>query len=125
MKLLLFSIPAAAGLGLVILALAVLWVRTQCFPLASGEAKWQCGASVWLVALAYLATSFAAAFLARRWKVVVAIFATVLVFPIHAFVPFFGIVFFGSRWHALDSILLFVVLPAVAGGLGGAWASRR
>ena len=122
---LLFSIPAAAGLGLVILALAVLWVRTQCFPLASGEAKWQCGASAWLVALAYLATSFAAAFLARQRRVAAGIIATLLVFPVHAFVPFFGIVFFAARWHAVDSILLLVVLPAVAGGLGGAWASRR
>jgi hypothetical protein len=126
MKLLqLFSIPAAVGLGLAILALAVLWVRSQCFPISSGEAKWQCGASPWLVALAYFAASFTAAFLARQRKVAVAIFSTALVFPVHAFLPFFGIVFFSARWQAVDSLVLFVALPAVAGSLGGVWASRR
>jgi len=124
-KLLLFSIPAAVGLGLAILALAVLWVRSQCFPVSSGEAKWQCGVSAWLVALAYFAASFTAAFLARQRKVAAAIFAAALVFPVHAFVPFFGVVFFGARWQAVDSLVLFVVLPAVAGSLGAAWASRR
>ena len=120
-----FSIPAAAGLGIAILALAVLWVRSQCFPVSSGEMKWQCGASTWLVALAYFAASFTAAFLAPRRKVPAALFAAVLVFPVHAFVPFFGIVFFGARWQAIDAILLFVVLPVVAGSLGGARSNRR
>ena len=121
----LFAIPTAVGLGLAILALAVLWVRSQCFPVSSGEVKWQCGASAWLVALAYFAASFTAAFLAPQRKVAAALLAAALAFPVHAFVPFFGIVFFGARWQAVDAILLFVVLPAVAGSLGGAWANRR
>ena len=61
-------LAAAAGAvsGYIVLALAVLWLRSMCLPVSAQEFKWQCAASFWVVAAAYLGCTFVASFFAAN-----------------------------------------------------------
>jgi hypothetical protein len=119
-------ISAAAGAlaGYAVLALAVLWLFNLCLPVSANQVKWQCEATFWLVALAYFAATFVAAFFARRAAIGVGSAAFMVLFLGHALVPDLAIVSFGKRWYLSAYTLFFALIPAMV-GLAAAQARRR
>jgi hypothetical protein len=120
-------ISAATGAlaGYAVLALAVLWLLNLCLPVATHEVKWQCEATFWLVALAYFAASFVAAFFARHGTIGIGLAAFAVLFLGHALVPDLAIVSFGKRWYLSAYTLFFALIPAMVGLAAAIQARRR
>jgi len=102
-----------------------LWLRNLCLPVSAHEFKWQCEATFWAIAAAYLSCSFVATFLAERWKVAVGLIAFAVLFFGHALVPDLAIVSFGKRWYLNEHTLLFAIIPAMAGVAAAILARRK
>jgi len=119
-------ISAAVGAltGHAVLALAVLWLLNLCLPVSAHQVKWQCEATFWLVALAYFAASFVAAFFARRGAIGIGLAVFVVLFLGQALVPDLAIVSFGKRWYLNVYTLFFAIVPAMV-GLAAATVVRR
>ena len=119
-------ISAAVGAlaGHAVLALAVLWLLNLCLPVSAHEVKWQCEATVWLVALAYFAAAFVATLSAGRRQLAVGLIAFAVLFAGHALVPDLAIVSFGKRWYLNVHTLLFALIPTMV-GMAAATLVRR
>lgn len=119
-------LPALAAVlpGYLLLASAVLWLRNLCLPISTHEPKWQCEGTFWLVAAAYFACGFLAAFLAGRRKLAVGFIALALLFLGHALLPDLALVSFGKRWYSNAYTVFFAVLPATL-GVAAAMLARR
>ena len=120
-------IAAAAGAlaGYAGLVVAVLWLFNLCLPVAAHQIKWQCEATYWLVALAYLAATFVATFFAGRRQIAVGLSAFAVLFAGHALVPDLAIVSFGKRWYLGVYTLFFALIPAMVGAAAAPLARRR
>lgn len=101
--------------GALVLGAAIAWIRGLCLPVSSLEPKWQCAATIGIVAAAYLATSFVAAILSGRNRLAAGIAAAVILFPVHTYLPLFGLASFGKRWYTSADPLLFAAAPAILG----------
>jgi hypothetical protein len=106
---------AGALLGYLVLAATVAWVRNACLPVAAGEAKWQCDATVWAIAAAYFAASFISCFLAGRWRSGMALLAVAVLFVGHSIAPDLAILSFRRGWRLHEHAAIFALLPAVLG----------
>jgi len=116
---------ALAGVvtGYALLAAAALWARTECLPVSSDEFKWQCAATVWMVAAAYFFVFF---LVVRKSGLLAAASVFLLVFPGHQYLPQLGLVSFGKSWYLNPEAWLFALLPALAGAaLGARLRARR
>jgi hypothetical protein len=119
------SAGAGALAGHVILALTAAWVLNACLPFSAGESKWQCDVSVWAIAAGYFAVAFTTAFLARRWKLAMALLAFLVVLAGHSVIPDLAIISLrrGLRLH--EHALYFAALPAVLGLVAALLSARR
>ena len=118
------SAAVGALAGHAVLALAVLWLLNLCLPVSAHEVKWQCEATVWLVALAYFAATFVATFFAGRRQIAIGLIAFAVLFAGHSLMPDLAIVSFGKRWYLNVHTLFFALIPTI-GGLAAATVARR
>jgi len=120
-------LAAAAGAvsGYIVLALAVLWLRSMCLPVSAQEFKWQCAATFWVVAAAYLGCTFVACFFALRRRVAGGVIAFAILFLGHALLPDLAIISFGKRWHLNAYTVFFAMIPATIGVAAALLARRR
>jgi hypothetical protein len=119
------AIATGALSGCIALALTSVWARNLCLPISAHEEKWQCDVAFFGVAAAYFASSFVAALLANRHKIMSGLAALVGLFVAHAWTPYFSLMFFGERWYQNKYALLFAGVPALAGVLVGVLVRRK
>ncbi|HEY7239145.1 MAG TPA: hypothetical protein VH600_08265 [Burkholderiales bacterium] len=110
-------VSAAVGAlaGYAALALAALWLLHLCLPVSAHQVKWQCAATLWVVALAYFAACLVAAFCARRGAIASGLAAFAVLFLGHAVMPDLAVISFGKRWYVNEDTLLYAVIPAMVG----------
>ena len=119
------AIATGAIAGCIALALTTVWARNLCLPLSAHEEKWQCDVTFFGLATTYFASSFVAALMANRHRIISGRAALVALFAVHAWTPYFSLMFFGERWYQNKYALLFAAAPAFVGVLVGVLVRRR